>query len=165
MVARLAEGIDNKKTKYIFVTGGVVSSLGKGITAASLAALLEARKFKVTILKLDPYINLDPGTMSPFQHGEVFVTEDGAETDLDLGHYERFIRTKMTQNNNFTTGRVYQSVIEKERKGDYLGATVQVIPHITDEIKSRVLTGAQDSDLAIVEIGVTVGDIESLPFL
>jgi CTP synthase len=165
MVARLAEGIDNKKTKYIFVTGGVVSSLGKGITAASLAALLEARKFKVTILKLDPYINLDPGTMSPFQHGEVFVTEDGAETDLDLGHYERFIRTKMTQNNNFTTGRVYQSVIEKERKGDYLGATVQVIPHITDEIKSRVLTGAQDSDIAIVEIGGTVGDIESLPFL
>ena len=159
------EVTDNKKTKFIFITGGVVSSLGKGVTAASLAALLEARKLKVTLLKLDPYINLDPGTMSPFQHGEVFVTEDGAETDLDLGHYERFIRTRMTQNNNFTTGRVYKSVIEKERRGDYLGATVQVIPHITDEIKKRVLLGAQDADVALVEIGGTVGDIESLPFL
>ena len=159
------EVTDNKKTKFIFITGGVVSSLGKGVTAASLAALLESRKLSVTLLKLDPYINLDPGTMSPFQHGEVFVTEDGAETDLDLGHYERFIRTRMTQNNNFTTGRVYKSVIEKERKGDYLGATVQVIPHITDEIKNRVLLGAKDADVALVEIGGTVGDIESLPFL
>ena len=161
----VAEVIDNNKTKFIFITGGVVSSLGKGVTAASLAALLESRKLKVTMLKLDPYINLDPGTMSPFQHGEVFVTEDGAETDLDLGHYERFIRTKMTQNNNFTTGKVYKSVTEKERKGDYLGATVQVIPHITNEIIRRVLLGAGDADVALVEIGGTVGDIESLPFL
>ena len=152
-------------TRYIFVTGGVVSSLGKGIAAASLAAILEARGLKVTMLKLDPYINVDPGTMSPFQHGEVFVTEDGAETDLDLGHYERFQRTKMTQRNNFTTGRVYNHVLTKERRGDYLGATVQVIPHITDEIKRRVKLGAEGADVAIVEIGGTVGDIESLPFL
>lgn len=152
-------------TKYIFVTGGVVSSLGKGIAAASLGALLEARGLKVTLLKLDPYINVDPGTMSPFQHGEVFVTEDGAETDLDLGHYERFVRTTMTQNNNFTTGRVYSNVIAKERRGDYLGATVQVIPHITDEIIRCIEVGADDVDVALVEIGGTVGDIESLPFL
>jgi len=152
-------------TRYIFVTGGVVSSLGKGIASASLAAILEARGLKVTMLKLDPYINVDPGTMSPFQHGEVFVTEDGAETDLDLGHYERFIRTTMGRRNNFTTGRVYQHVLLKERRGDYLGGTVQVIPHITDEIKRRVIEGAGDADVALVEIGGTVGDIESLPFL
>ncbi|ODC04254.1 CTP synthase [Terasakiispira papahanaumokuakeensis] len=152
-------------TRYIFVTGGVVSSLGKGIASASLAAILEARGLKVTILKLDPYINVDPGTMSPFQHGEVFVTEDGAETDLDLGHYERFIRTRMTQRNNFTTGRVYEHVLRKERRGDYLGGTVQVIPHITDEIKRRVIAGGEGYDVALVEIGGTVGDIESLPFL
>ncbi|MGE4533275.1 CTP synthase [Halomonas sp.] len=152
-------------TRYIFVTGGVVSSLGKGIASASLAAILEARGLKVTMLKLDPYINVDPGTMSPFQHGEVFVTEDGAETDLDLGHYERFIRTKMTQGNNFTTGRVYEHVLRKERRGDYLGGTVQVIPHITDEIKRRVYEGGEGFDVALVEIGGTVGDIESLPFL
>jgi CTP synthase len=152
-------------TRYIFVTGGVVSSLGKGIASASLAAILEARGLKVTMLKLDPYINVDPGTMSPFQHGEVFVTEDGAETDLDLGHYERFIRTTMTKRNNFTTGRVYQHVLNKERRGDYLGGTVQVIPHITDEIKRRVIEGAGDADVALVEIGGTVGDIESQPFL
>ncbi|MBV1788825.1 CTP synthase [Marinobacterium sp. D7] len=152
-------------TRYIFVTGGVVSSLGKGIASASLAAILEARGLKVTMLKLDPYINVDPGTMSPFQHGEVFVTEDGAETDLDLGHYERFIRTTMTKRNNFTSGRVYQHVLRKERRGDYLGGTVQVIPHITDEIKRRVIEGAGDADIALVEIGGTVGDIESLPFL
>ncbi|MCU4676903.1 CTP synthase [Catenovulum sp. 2E275] len=152
-------------TRYIFVTGGVVSSLGKGIAAGSLAAILEARGLKVTIMKLDPYINVDPGTMSPIQHGEVFVTEDGAETDLDLGHYERFIRTKMTQGNNFTQGRIYQDVIARERRGDYLGATIQVIPHITNEIKRRVVEGAQGSDIALVEIGGTVGDIESQPFL
>lgn len=152
-------------TKFIFVTGGVVSSLGKGIAAASLAAVLEARGLKVTILKLDPYINVDPGTMSPFQHGEVFVTEDGAETDLDLGHYERFIRTRMTRRNNFTTGRIYETVLRKERRGDYLGGTVQVIPHITDEIKRRILEGGKDFDVAMVEIGGTVGDIESQPFL
>ncbi len=152
-------------TRYIFVTGGVVSSLGKGITAASLGALMEARGLKVTILKLDPYINVDPGTMSPFQHGEVFVTEDGAETDLDLGHYERFVRIKTSQANNFTAGRVYENVIARERRGDYLGATVQVIPHITDEIKRLVEYGAGDADIALVEIGGTVGDIESLPFL
>ncbi|MCM2971997.1 CTP synthase [Larsenimonas suaedae] len=152
-------------TRYIFVTGGVVSSLGKGIASASLAAILESRGLKVTILKLDPYINVDPGTMSPFQHGEVFVTEDGAETDLDLGHYERFIRSKMTQGNNFTTGRVYEHVLKKERRGDYLGGTVQVIPHITDEIKERVKKGGEGYDVALVEIGGTVGDIESLPFL
>lgn len=152
-------------TKYIFVTGGVVSSLGKGIAAGSLAALLESRGLKVTLMKLDPYINVDPGTMSPFQHGEVYVTDDGAETDLDLGHYERFIRTKMSQSNNFTTGRVYADVLRKERKGEYLGGTVQVIPHITDEIKKKVKEGAGDADIALVEIGGTVGDIESLPFL
>ncbi|MDH5181824.1 MAG: CTP synthase, partial [Gammaproteobacteria bacterium] len=152
-------------TKFIFITGGVVSSLGKGIASASLAAILEARKLKVTLLKLDPYINVDPGTMSPFQHGEVFVTEDGAETDLDLGHYERFVRTTMTQKNNFTTGRIYERVISKERRGDYLGGTVQVIPHITDEIKRSVMAGAEGADVAMVEIGGTVGDIESLPFL
>ena len=152
-------------TRYIFVTGGVVSSLGKGIAAASLAAILEARGLKVTMLKLDPYINVDPGTMSPFQHGEVFVTEDGAETDLDLGHYERFIRTTMKKSNNFTTGIVYQHVLNKERRGDYLGGTVQVIPHITDEIKRRVIEGAKGVDIALVEIGGTVGDIESQPFL
>ena len=152
-------------TRYIFVTGGVVSSLGKGIASASLAAILEARGFKVTLLKLDPYINVDPGTMSPFQHGEVFVTHDGAETDLDLGHYERFVRTTMTQNNNFTTGRVYEEVIRRERRGDYLGSTIQVIPHISDEIKRRIIKGAGDADIAMVEIGGTVGDIESQPFL
>ncbi|WP_339049497.1 CTP synthase [Candidatus Hamiltonella endosymbiont of Tuberolachnus salignus] len=152
-------------TNYIFVTGGVVSSLGKGITAASLAAILEARSLKVTIMKLDPYINLDPGTISPKQHGEVFVTEDGAETDLDLGHYERFIRTKMTRHNNFTTGAIYSEVLQKERRGDYLGSTVQVIPHITNAIKERIVMAAQGYDVALVEIGGTVGDIESLPFL
>ena len=152
-------------TRFIFVTGGVVSSLGKGISAASLAALLEARGLNVTMIKLDPYINVDPGTMSPFQHGEVYVTEDGAETDLDLGHYERFQRTKMTRRNNFTTGRVYETVLRKERRGDYLGGTVQVIPHITDEIKRRIVEGAKDVDVALVEIGGTVGDIESQPFL
>jgi len=152
-------------TRYIFVTGGVVSSLGKGIAAASLGALLEARGLNITILKLDPYINVDPGTMSPFQHGEVFVTEDGAETDLDLGHYERFVRIQTSQANNFTTGRVYENVIARERRGDYLGATIQVIPHITDEIKRLVVAGAGDADVALVEIGGTVGDIESLPFL
>lgn len=151
--------------KLIFVTGGVVSSLGKGIAAGSLAALLEARGLKVTMLKLDPYINVDPGTMSPIQHGEVFVTEDGAETDLDLGHYERFIRTKMSHKNNFTTGRVYSDVIRKERRGDYLGATIQVIPHITNAIKEKILAGAEGYEVALVEIGGTVGDIESLPFL
>lgn len=151
--------------RYIFTTGGVVSSLGKGITSASLGAILEAQGLTVTLMKLDPYINVDPGTMSPFQHGEVFVTEDGAETDLDLGHYERFVRSKMTRKNNFTTGRVYADVIRKERRGDYLGGTVQVIPHITDEIKHKIHAGAEGSDVALVEIGGTVGDIESLPFL
>lgn len=153
------------ETKYIFVTGGVVSSLGKGIAAASLAAVLEARGINVTMLKLDPYINVDPGTMSPIQHGEVFVTEDGAETDLDLGHYERFIRTKMTRNNNFTTGRIYSDVLRKERRGDYLGACIQVIPHITNAIKEKIIAGGAGHEVAIVEIGGTVGDIESLPFL
>jgi len=152
-------------TRFIFITGGVVSSLGKGIAAASLGSLLETRGLKVTLLKLDPYINVDPGTMSPFQHGEVFVTSDGAETDLDLGHYERFVRTTMTKANNFTTGQIYESVIRNERRGDYLGATVQVIPHITDEIKHSIIKGADDADIAMVEIGGTVGDIESLPFL
>lgn len=152
-------------TKYIFITGGVVSSLGKGVASASLGAILEARGLKVNLLKLDPYINVDPGTMNPFQHGEVFVTEDGAETDLDLGHYERFVRKKMTKANNFTTGRIYANVIRKERKGEYLGGTVQVIPHITDEIKQRIIEGAGDVDVALVEIGGTVGDIESLPYL
>ncbi len=152
-------------TKYIFVTGGVVSSLGKGIASASLAAILESRGIKLTMLKLDPYINVDPGTMSPFQHGEVFVTVDGAETDLDLGHYERFVNVKMAKRNNFTTGQIYENVIRKERRGDYLGGTVQVIPHITDEIKHFIRLGAGDADVALVEIGGTVGDIESLPFL
>ena len=155
-------------TKYVFVTGGVVSSLGKGIAAASLAAILESRGLKVTIIKMDPYINVDPGTMSPFQHGEVFVTEDGAETDLDLGHYERFITPKMHKANNFTTGQIYRNVLRKERRGEYLGKTVQVIPHITNEIQDFIARGAHaagDPDIALVEIGGTVGDIESLPFL
>jgi CTP synthase len=152
-------------TKYVFVTGGVVSSLGKGIAAASLGAILESRGIKVTHLKLDPYINVDPGTMSPFQHGEVFVTEDGAETDLDLGHYERFTSAKMGKRNNFTTGQIYDTVLKKERRGEYLGKTVQVIPHITDEIKSSIKRGAEGADVALVEVGGTVGDIESLPFL
>jgi len=152
-------------TKYVFVTGGVVSSLGKGISAASLGAILESRGIRVTHLKLDPYINVDPGTMSPFQHGEVFVTEDGAETDLDLGHYERFTSAKMSKRNNFTTGQIYESVIKKERRGEYLGKTVQVIPHITDEIKQYIKRGAEGAEVAIVEVGGTVGDIESLPFL
>ena len=152
-------------TRYIFITGGVVSSLGKGIASASLGAILEARGLKVSLMKLDPYINVDPGTMSPFQHGEVFVTADGAETDLDLGHYERFVRFRSSKCNNFTTGQIYENVIRKERRGDYLGGTVQVIPHITDEIKKSVELGARDADVALVEIGGTVGDIESLPFL
>src|SRR5471030_2616892 len=152
-------------TKFVFVTGGVVSSLGKGIAAASLAAILEARGLKVTLIKLDPYLNVDPGTMSPFQHGEVFVTEDGAETDLDLGHYERFSSARMKKCNNFTTGQIYESVIKKERRGEYLGRTVQVIPHVTDEIKAFIARGAEGAEVAIVEIGGTVGDIESLPFL
>ena len=152
-------------TKFVFITGGVVSSLGKGIASASLGSVLESRGLKVTLLKLDPYINVDPGTMSPFQHGEVFVTADGAETDLDLGHYERFVRTTMGKRNNFTTGQIYEKVIRKERRGDYLGGTVQVIPHITDEIKECIRTGAGDAEIALVEIGGTVGDIESLPFL
>ncbi len=152
-------------TRFVFITGGVVSSLGKGIASASLAAALESRGLRITMIKLDPYINVDPGTMSPFQHGEVFVTDDGAETDLDLGHYERFVRAVMSKRNNFTTGRIYQNVIQKERRGDYLGATVQVIPHITDEIKRCILEGAGDADVAMVEIGGTVGDIESQPFL
>ncbi len=152
-------------TKFVFVTGGVVSSLGKGISAASLGAILESRNLTITMLKLDPYINVDPGTMSPFQHGEVFVTDDGAETDLDLGHYERFISSKMTKKNNFTTGQIYDSVIKKERRGEYLGKTVQVIPHITDEIKLHIREGANNADIAIIEVGGTVGDIESLPFL
>jgi CTP synthase len=152
-------------TKYIFITGGVVSSLGKGIAASSLAAILEARGLKVTMTKLDPYINVDPGTMSPFQHGEVFVTEDGAETDLDLGHYERFLKTTLTRKNSFTAGQVYDSVLRRERRGEYLGATVQVIPHITDEIKNRIYQSAEGMDIALIEIGGTVGDIESLPFL
>ncbi len=152
-------------TRFIFITGGVVSSLGKGITAASLGTVLQARGLSVTMIKLDPYINVDPGTMSPFQHGEVFVTDDGAETDLDLGHYERFVRTPVSRNNNFTTGRIYENVIRKERRGEYLGGTVQVIPHITDEIKRCVQEGVGDADVALIEIGGTVGDIESLPFL
>ena len=152
-------------TKYIFITGGVVSSLGKGIAAASTASILESRGLKVTMLKLDPYLNVDPGTMSPFQHGEVFVTDDGAETDLDLGHYERFISAKMSKKNNFTSGQIYESVIRKERRGDYLGKTVQVIPHITNEIKERIIEGAAGYDVAMIEVGGTVGDIESQPFL
>jgi CTP synthase len=154
-----------RRTKFIFVTGGVVSSIGKGLAAASMSALMEARGLRVTNLKLDPYINVDPGTMSPYQHGEVFVTDDGAETDLDLGHYERFSSTSMSRANNFTTGRIYDAVIQKERRGEYLGATIQVIPHITDEIKARVFEATRKADLAIVEVGGTVGDIESLPFL
>ncbi|MEO6030007.1 MAG: CTP synthase, partial [Candidatus Binatia bacterium] len=155
------------KTKFIFVTGGVVSSLGKGLASASLGALLESRGLKVTMLKMDPYINVDPGTMNPFQHGETFVTDDGAETDLDLGHYERFTHAQLSQANNWTTGRIYLSVIEKERRGDYLGKTIQVIPHITDEIKQavRAVAAKGSPDIVIVEIGGTVGDIESLPFL
>jgi len=154
------------KTKFIFVTGGVLSSLGKGLAAASIGALLQARGLKVTIQKLDPYINVDPGTMNPFQHGEVYVTDDGAETDLDLGHYERYLDISMSQRNNYTSGSIYNTVITKERRGDYLGGTVQVIPHVTDEIKNAVLSVAQDGeDVAIIEIGGTVGDIESLPFL
>src|SRR3954471_6659182 len=151
--------------KYIFVTGGVVSSLGKGIAAASIGSLLEARGLKVTLQKFDPYLNVDPGTMSPFQHGEVFVTDDGAETDLDLGHYERFTHAKLTRDNNLTTGRIYEQIIAKERRGDYLGKTVQVIPHVTNEIKAAMRKISQDVDVTIVEIGGTVGDIESLPFL
>jgi CTP synthase len=157
--------MSRKATKYVFVTGGVVSSIGKGLASASVGALLEARGLRVTHLKLDPYINVDPGTMSPYQHGEVFVTDDGAETDLDLGHYERFTTARMTRQNNFTTGRIYESVISKERRGEYLGATVQVIPHITDEIKGRVRDATEGADVAIIEIGGTAGDIESLPFL
>ncbi|MGA8753679.1 MAG: CTP synthase, partial [Candidatus Deferrimicrobium sp.] len=153
------------KPKFIFVTGGVVSSLGKGLAAASIGALMEARGLKITMLKLDPYINVDPGTMNPFQHGEVFVTDDGAETDLDLGHYERFVSSPTGKKNNCTTGKIYHSVITKERRGDYLGGTVQVIPHITDEIKRVIHAAAKGYDLAIVEVGGTVGDIESLPFL
>ncbi len=153
------------KTKFIFITGGVVSSIGKGLAAASLGALLEARGLRVTMQKLDPYINVDPGTMSPFQHGEVFVTDDGAETDLDLGHYERYTSAVLSKKSNFTTGQVYFSVITKERRGDYLGGTVQVIPHITDEIKLKIIENAKGADVAIVEVGGTVGDIESLPFL
>ena len=152
-------------TKYIFVTGGVLSSLGKGLASAAIGALMECRGLTVTLQKLDPYINVDPGTMNPFQHGEVFVTDDGAETDLDLGHYERFTHAKLGQNNNFTTGKIYHSVITKERRGDYLGGTIQVIPHITDEIKSSIRLAADGVDIVIVEIGGTIGDIESLPFL
>jgi len=161
----MAEVKKHLKTKYIFVTGGVVSSLGKGIASASIGALLEARGLTITLLKLDPYINVDPGTMSPFQHGEVFVTDDGAETDLDLGHYERFTTARMSRKNNYTTGQIYDTVITKERRGDYLGGTVQVIPHVTDEIKSKILGLSDEIDVAIVEIGGTVGDIESLPFM
>src|SRR4051812_9920177 len=152
-------------TKFVFVTGGVVSSLGKGIAAASLAAILESRGLKVTMLKLDPYINVDPGTMSPLQHGEVYVTDDGAETDLDLGHYERFTHASVRRANSVTAGQIYESVISKERRGDYLGGTVQVIPHITDEIKARIYEAAQGSEVVIVEIGGTIGDIEGLPFI
>ena len=156
---------DGISPKYAFVTGGVVSSLGKGLSASSLGALLEARGLQVTLIKLDPYINVDPGTMSPFQHGEVFVTDDGAETDLDLGHYERFVRTRMGKSNNFTTGQIYERVIRNERRGDYLGGTVQVIPHITNEIKQSIQAAGEGFDVCLVEIGGTVGDIESLPFL
>jgi CTP synthase len=154
----------SNSTKFIFVTGGVLSSLGKGLASAAIGALLESRGLTITLQKLDPYINVDPGTMNPFQHGEVFVTDDGAETDLDLGHYERFTHAKLGRNNNFTTGKIYHSVITKERRGDYLGGTVQVIPHITDEIKKSVLSVANGVDVVIVEVGGTIGDIESLPF-
>ena len=153
------------KTKFIFVTGGVVSSVGKGLVSASLGTLLEARQLKVRLMKFDPYLNVDPGTMSPFQHGEVFVTEDGAETDLDLGHYERFTNSKLTRKNSVSTGQIYESVLAKERRGDYLGSTVQVIPHVTDEIKTKIKEGAKGADIAIVEVGGTVGDIESLPYV
>src|SRR5256885_4753015 len=156
---------DGQATKYIFVTGGVVSSLGKGLAAASIGCLLEGHGYKVTLQKFDPYINVDPGTMSPYQHGEVYVTDDGAETDLDLGHYERFTNTTTTRNSNWTTGKIYQSVIQKERRGDYLGRTVQVIPHITNEIKDAIRAAAHDVDIVLVEIGGTGGDIQSLPFL
>jgi len=151
--------------RYVFITGGVVSSLGKGIAAAALGALLQARGYRVRIRKLDPYLNVDPGTMSPYQHGEVFVTDDGAETDLDLGHYERFTGRSANKSDNITTGRIYQNIIEKERRGDYLGATVQVIPHVTDEIKNFVLSGNDEYDFVLIEIGGTVGDIEAMPFL
>ena len=157
--------MDGRTPKYIFITGGVVSSLGKGLAAASIGCLLEGHGYKVTMQKFDPYINVDPGTMSPYQHGEVFVTDDGGETDLDLGHYERFTNTVTTRNSNWTTGKIYQSVIHKERRGDYLGRTVQVIPHITNEIKDAIKTVAKDVDIVLVEIGGTVGDIESLPFV
>ena len=156
---------DGRPTKYIFVTGGVVSSLGKGLAAASLGCLLEGHGYKVTMLKFDPYVNVDPGTMSPYQHGEVYVTDDGAETDLDLGHYERFTHTITTRNHNWTTGKIFLSVIEKERRGDYLGRTVQVIPHVTDEIKANILGVSDEADVVLVEVGGTVGDIESQPFL
>ncbi|HAA57760.1 MAG TPA: CTP synthase, partial [Myxococcales bacterium] len=155
----------SRQTKYIFITGGVVSSLGKGITAASVGALLESRGLNITLLKMDPYLNVDPGTMSPYQHGEVFVTEDGAETDLDLGHYERYTSAKMGKQNNFTSGQIYESVLNRERQGGYLGRTVQVIPHVTDEIKGRIKSLAEGYDVVICEVGGTVGDIESLPFL
>ena len=155
----------SRRTKFVLVTGGVVSSIGKGLTAASIGALMEARGLRVTHMKLDPYINVDPGTMSPYQHGEVYVTDDGAETDLDLGHYERFTACRLTRQANVTTGRIYEAVISKERRGEYLGATVQVIPHITDEIKARIYDATRDADIAIIEIGGTVGDIEGLPFL
>src|SRR3954453_11332208 len=157
--------MENPMPKYIFVTGGVVSSLGKGLAASSIGCLLEARGLRVALIKLDPYINVDPGTMSPFQHGEVYVTDDGAETDLDLGHYERYTHAQLTQSNNWTTGRIYLSVINKERRGDYLGKTIQVIPHITNEIKDAVRAVADGPDVVIVEVGGTVGDIKSLPFL
>jgi CTP synthase len=165
VIKKITQGVSSSMTRYIFITGGVVSSLGKGIASASLGAILESRGLKIRMLKLDPYINVDPGTMSPFQHGEVFVTEDGAETDLDLGHYERFVHSKTDKSSNFTTGQIYESVIRKERRGEYLGGTVQVIPHITDEIKRCIVEGADDADIAMVEIGGTVGDIESLPFM
>lgn len=152
-------------SNFIFVTGGVVSALGKGVTSASLGAILESRGLKVGMMKLDPYLNVDPGTMSPYQHGEVFVTEDGTETDLDLGHYERYVNTTTSINSNFTAGKIYETVIAKERRGDYLGATVQVIPHVTDQIKESIWRGSKDFDVTIIEIGGTVGDIESLPFI
>ncbi len=155
----------DRQTKYIFITGGVLSSLGKGITAASIGVLLKSSGVRVGVLKLDPYINVDPGTMSPLEHGEVFVTKDGAETDLDLGHYERFLDTSLTKNNNFTTGQIYKSVIEKERKGDYLGKTIQVVPHIVNEIKQRIILAGKGKEVLIVELGGTIGDIEGLPFL
>src|SRR5688500_17172687 len=161
----MSQGSEGRPVKYIFVTGGVVSSLGKGLAAASIGALLEGHGYRVNLQKFDPYINVDPGTMSPYQHGEVYVTDDGGETDLDLGHYERFTNTKTVRNSNWTTGKIYQSVIQKERRGDYLGRTVQVIPHITNEIKDAIREAAKDVDIALVEIGGTVGDIESLPFL